>query len=312
MIDRSLHALLQHVSLRQLETFETVARLQSFSRAADALHCTQPTVSMQIKKLSEAFGAPLVEHVGKRFFLTPAGEEVFACCQKVLEALGTASMNLAHMSGLTKGRLRLSVVTTAEYFAPRVLGGFCRQYPGIDIELKVLNRQQLLRRLAENLDDLYILGQPPGGLDLECTRFLKNPQTPLAAATHPLARERDISLERFAAEPMIMREAGSGTRKAVEQIFAAAGLSLQVVMELGSNEAIKQAVAGGLGVSVLSRHTLGDTPLLAVLDVRGFPIERHWHVAYPKGKTLSPVAQAFYDFLLCENQDSNDIFFKNA
>ncbi len=301
MIDRSLHALLQNISLRQLEAFEAVVRLQSFSRAADALHLTQPTVSMQIKKLSEAIGAPLVEHVGKRFFLTPAGEEVHACCQTILESLRTASMNLADLAGLTKGRLRLSVVTTAEYFAPRVLGTFCEHYPGIDIELRVLNRQRLLQRLADNLDDLYILGQPPGELDLQGSKFLENPQVPLAAATHPLAGERGIALERFAAEPMIVREQGSGTRKAVEQIFGDAGLRLDIRMELGSNEAIKQAVAGGLGVSVLSRNTLlelGESPLLVVLDVQGFPIERHWHVAYPSGKRLSPVARAFYDFLL--------------
>lgn len=301
MLDRTLHALLQNVSLRQLEAFETVVRLQSFSRAADALHLTQPTVSMQIKKLAEAFGAPLVEHVGKRFFLTQAGEEVYACCQTVLESLRKANMNLAHFSGITKGRLRLSVVTTAEYFAPRVLGAFCDKFPGIDIDLRVLNRQQLLQRLADNLDDLYILGQPPGELDLQGSRFLENPQVPLAAASHPLAKERNISLQRFADEPMIVREQGSGTRKAVEQIFGDASLRLDIRMELGSNEAIKQAVAGGLGVSVLSRHTLlelGESPLLAVLDVQGFPIKRHWHVAYPSGKRLSPVAQAFYDFLL--------------
>jgi len=301
MLDRALHTLLQQVSLRQFEAFDAVVRLQSFSRAAEALHLTQPTVSMQIKKLSEAFGAPLVEHVGKRFHLTAAGQEVHACCQSVLDGLRTASMNLADLSGLKKGRLRLSVVTTAEYFAPRVLGAFCERHPGIDIELRVLNRQQLLQRLAENLDDLYILGQPPGELDLEGGRFMENPQVPLAAAAHPLARERAIPLARLAAEPMIVREQGSGTRKAVEQIFGDAGLRLQIRMELGSNEAIKQAVAGGLGVSVLSQHTLqqlGETPQLAVLDVQGFPIERHWHVAYPRGKVLSPVARAFHEFLL--------------
>lgn len=295
--------LLRDASLRQLHIFATVVRLQSFSRAAEALHVTQPTVSMQVKKLAEAVGHPLVEHVGKGFSLTTAGRVVHACCASVFEALSGMHMTLADMAGLKQGRLRLAVVSTAEYFAPRVLGDFSRRYPGIEVELLVLNRGQVMARFARNLDDLYITGTPPEGMQAVATSFLDNPQVPVAARDHPLARERGIPFARFAEEPFIMREAGSGTRKAVERMFAAAGRTPRVRMEFGGNEAIKQAVAGGLGVSVLSRHTLampGETSLVAVLDVEGFPLERRWYLVYPVGKLLSPVARAFRHYLLKE------------
>ncbi|WP_199221563.1 LysR substrate-binding domain-containing protein [Desulfonatronum sp. SC1] len=171
----------------------------------------------------------------------------------------------------------------------------------MDLELLVLNRHVLLSRLRENLDDLYILGQPPEGLDVTATAFLSNPQIPLAAHHHHLAGQKNIPLRVFAQEPMIIREAGSGTRKAVERFFQQAGLRLWIKMELGSNEAIKQAVAGGLGVTILSRHCIslaGDTPLLAVLDVQGLPMQRQWHLVSPRAKELSPLAKAFSEFLL--------------
>lgn len=295
--------LLRDASLRQLHIFATVVRLRSFSRAAETLHVTQPTVSMQVKKLAEAVGHPLVEHVGKRFDLTPAGRVVHACCEAVFSSMSDMHMTLADMAGLKQGRLCLSVVSTAEYFAPRVLGDFSRRYPGIEVELLVVNRGQIMDRFARNLDDLYIIGTPPEGMQAVATSFLDNPHVPVAARDHPLAKERHIPLARFAEEPFIMREAGSGTRKAVEQMFASAGLTPRVRMEFGGNEAIKQAVAGGLGVSVLSRHTLamsGETSLVAVLDVEGFPMERRWYLVYPVGKILSPVAQAFRQYLLKE------------
>ena len=295
--------LLRDASLRQIHIFATVVRLQSFSRAAEALHVTQPTVSMQVRKLAEAVGHPLVEHVGKRFGLTAAGRVVHACCEAVFSALSDMHMTLADMAGLKQGRLRLAVVTTAEYFAPRVLGDFTRRYPGIEVELLVLNRGQIMSRFAGNLDDLYIIGTPPEGMQAVATPFLDNPQVPVAAMDHPLAKERHIPFARFAEEPFIMREAGSGTRKAVEQLFATAGLTPRVRMEFGGNEAIKQAVAGGLGVSVLSRHTLampGEASPVEVLDVEGFPMERRWYLVHPVGKILSPVAQAFRHYLLKE------------
>jgi DNA-binding transcriptional LysR family regulator len=291
---------MRHSTLRQLEVFEAIARLGSFTRAAEELYLTQPTVSMQIRKLSEAVGMPLFEQVGKKIYLTDAGRALQAFTRELLDHFARFEMTLADMKGLKQGTLKLAVVTTAKYFAPRLLGPFCQQYPGIDVSLKVSNRERVLERLADNVDDLYILGQPPEGLEVVAEPFLENPLVVLAPANHPLAGKKKIPLPRLADEPFLLREPGSGTRAATERLFAEHGLAIKVRMELGSNEAIKQAIVGGLGVSVLSRHTLAlDAPMgqLAVLDVEGFPIVRHWYVAHPRGKQLSVVARTFLDYL---------------
>jgi len=281
---------MRHTTLRQLEVFSAIARHGSFTRAAEELFLTQPTVSMQIKKLTDAVGLPLLEQVGKKIYLTDAGRALEAMARQLFEQFENFEMTLADLKGLKQGRLRLAVVTTAKYFAPRLLGPFCQQYPGIDVSLKVSNRERVIERLAENQDDLYILGQPPEEIDAVAEPFLENPLVVLAPANHPLAGKKKISLKRLVDEPFLMREPGSGTRKAVERLFAERNLIMKVRMELGSNEAIKQAIVGGLGLSVLSRHTLAlDAPMgqLAILDVEGFPIERHWYAAYPAGKTSS-------------------------
>jgi len=291
---------MRHSTLRQLEVFEAIARLGSFTRAAEELFLTQPTVSMQIKKLADAVGMPLFEQVGKKVYLTDAGRALHAFTRELLDHFARFEMTLADMKGLKQGTLRLAVVTTAKYFAPRLLGPFCQEYPGIDVSLKVSNRERILERLAENQDDLYILGQPPEEIDAVAEPFLDNPLVVLAPASHPLTGKKRIPLARLAEEPFLLREPGSGTRKALERLFADHGLTIKMRMELGSNEAIKQAIVGGLGVSVLSRHTLAlDAPMgqLAILDVAGFPIERQWYVAYPAGKQLSIVARTFLEYL---------------
>ncbi len=292
---------MRHATFRQMEIFEAVARLGSFTRASEELFLTQPTVSMQIRKLSDAVGLPLYEQIGKRIHLTEVGVELARTAREIVGAMERMDMSVAQMQGLQKGRLRLAVVTTAKYFAPMLLGAFSRSHPGITLSLKVTNRERVLERVAENLDDLYILSDPLDGLGLVAEAFLDNPLLVLAAPGHPLARARRISLETLAREPFLMREPGSGTRDAIENIFAARGLKINVRMELGSNEAIKQAIVAGLGISVLSRHVLvagRDDPV--VLDVEGFPVMRHWHVAYPHGCQLSVAAQAFREFLLRE------------
>jgi len=291
---------MRHTTLRQLEVFEAIARLGSFTRAAEELHLTQPTVSMQIKKLTDAVGMPLFEQVGKRMYLTDAGRALQNFSREIFDHFTHFEMLLADLKGLKQGRLRLGVITTAKYFIPRLLGAFCRQYPGIDVAMKVSNRERILARLSNNEDDLYILGQPPEEVDAIADPFLDNPLIVLAPADHPLAREKNITLQRLAEEPFLVREAGSGTRIATEHLFTRHNLKIRVRMELGSNEAIKQAVIGGLGVSVLSRHTLPmdvTTEQIALLDVQGFPIERQWCAVYPRGKQLSVVAHTFLDYL---------------
>lgn len=290
-----------HVSLRQVQIFEAVARTLSYTRAAEELHLTQPAVFTQIKQLEDGVGLPLLERIGKRLFLTDAGREVLATCRDMLEGLERLEMRLANLQGLKKGRLRIAIVTTAKYLIPRLLGEFCRRYPGIEAALTVTNREKLLARLAANEDDLVVLGTPPENLDVLAMPIADNPLVVVARHDHPLAGKKNIPLRRLADEPFILREPGSGTRLASERHFAEHHLKLRVRMELGSNEAIKQAIVGGLGVSILSSHTLsleGERGLLQTLNVKGFPLMRQWYVAYPAGKHLSVAAEAFLSHVL--------------
>lgn len=292
---------MKQATLHQLKVFEVVARHGSFTRAAEELFLTQPTVSMQVKQLTKTVGLPLFEQVGKRLYLTDAGRELLVTCREVFDRLAQFEMIVAQMKGLKQGRLRLAVITTTKYFVPRLLGPFCQMYPGIDIALQVTNHERILSRMSENLDDLYVLSQIPEHLDISYHQFLANPLVVLAPVDHPLAKEKNIPISRLSGEPFIMREPGSGTRSSVQTLFDEHGVSVKVRLELGSNEAIKQAIAGGLGISVLSRHTLGldgATNQITILDVQGFPISRHWYVAYPAGKQLSVVARTFFEYLL--------------
>jgi DNA-binding transcriptional LysR family regulator len=292
--------LLRHVSLRQLQIFDAISRQGSFTRAAEELFLTQPTVSMQIKKLEEGIGLPVFEHIGKQVYLTDAGKVLQEHTRQILDSFANLEMEIADLQGLKTGILRLAVVTTAKYFAPRALGRFCERYPGVDVELKVTNRERLLERMAGNVDDLYIMGRPPESDDVVFEPYLANPLVVLAPRTHPLAGEDNIDPARLAEFPMIMRERGSGTRMAVENFFNERDIPLKIRMELGSNEAIKHAIDANLGISVLSRHTLaleGEDGRLTVLDVKGFPIPWQWCVGYVKGKRLSVIARTFLAFL---------------
>ena len=297
--------LLRQLTFHQLKVFETAARHGSFTRAAEELFLTQPTISMQIKQLTKTIGLPLFEQVGKRLYLTDAGKELLATSREISDSLSQLEMKVAALKGMKQGRLRLAAITTTKYFVPRLLGPFCQLYPNIDISLEVTNHERLLERLADNQDDLYILSQLPENMDIQCHPFLENPLVVLAPRNHPLVSERQIPLSRLNGESFIMREPGSGTRNTVQKLFEEHEISVKVKLELGSNEAIKQAIVGGLGISVLSRHTLaleGVNGPLAVLDVEGFPIERYWYVTYPTGKQLSIIALTFLEYLQTEGK----------
>lgn len=290
---------LKHGTLPQISVFEAVARLGSYTKAAEELYMAQPTVSVQMKKLTETVGLPLVEQIGKRVHLTEAGRAVHAACGDLFSALAKLEDTLTGIRGMHTGRLQLAVSTTGKYFAPRVLAEFVKQHPGIEVSLQIHNRAVLLERMAQNLDDLYIFASPPAEADVVTQAILPNPMVPYAAADHPLAKEKNIPFAVFAQEPFLMREAGSGTRMIAREIFAEHGLEPKVRMELSTNEAIKQAIIAGLGVSIMSRYTLGldvTHEQLAVLDVEGFPVERSWVFAYPVGKQLPVLAQGFMDF----------------
>jgi DNA-binding transcriptional LysR family regulator len=304
--------LARHTTLRQLQVFEAVARLGSFTRAAEELYLAQPTVSMQLKKLAETIGAPLFEQVGIRVQMTDAGREVYTACQEVFGTLANLEMKIADIKGLKRGQLRLAVITSAKYLAPYLLGRFCQMYPGIDVALKVTNRERLLERILNHEDDLYILGQTPEQIEVEAHPLVPNPLVVMANRQHPLVGKSKIPIKRLLNEPFIMREPGSGTRAALMRLFESEGLGAPLArMEFTSNEAIKQAVAAGLGITVLSLHSLvleGTAGPIAILDVRGFPIERHWYVVHAKNQRLSVVAQAFLKFVKQEGQHLSEGF----
>lgn len=309
---RKTGTLVKYTTLRQLQLFEAVARHGSFSRAADELFLAQPTVSMQVKKLADSVGYPLLEQVGGRAQLTEMGKVVYTACQDVFSALENVETKIAAVQGGQQGRLRIGVLTSAKYLSPHILGEFHRLYPNIDIELKVSNRENLVKRIRHHEDDLYIMGKPPEGLEAEAFPLLPNPLVAMARCDHPLAMKRNIPLARLIEEPLIMREPGSGTRAAFEQLVASKGLDMpSAKLEFASNEAIKQAIVADLGVSVMSRQSLvleGEDGPISVLDVEGFPIARDWYVLHPKGRNLSIVAQTFMDFLETEGVAAVETF----
>jgi DNA-binding transcriptional LysR family regulator len=295
---------IKHATLRQLKVFESVARNLGFTRAVEELRTTQPTVSIQIKQLTDIVGLPLIDQFGKKIFLTETGRLVSVACRDVIERLDRLATEIDETQGLERGSLKLSIITTAEYFIPRMLGNFCKRYPGIEVALEVANRDHILERLTQNLDDLYIMGQAPEHLDVIALPLMENRMVIIAPADHPLASEREIDPARLSGEPFIMREPGSGTRLAAERFFEKNGADIMVRMTLGSNEAVKQAVAGGLGLAVLSQHTLtldAASGAFAILDVRGFPLLRQWYAVYPVVKHVSPVVRAFLDYIASED-----------
>lgn len=294
---------LKHGTLPQLRAFEAAVRLGSLTRAAEELHMAQATASVQVKKLAETVGLPLFEQVGKRIELTPAGEQVYAACGVLFRALGEMEQGLAELRGVACGRLALAVPPTARRFASRLLAFFSQRNPGVQVSLCVEERLGLIQRLARNEDDLYMFVEPPQERDVVAQAVVPNPLVVLAAAEHPLAREKDIAFDRLAHEPFLMREPGSGIRMIVLRLFARHGIAPNIRMELGSDDAIREAIAAGLGIAILPRYTFGLDPVLSslvCLDVEGFPLEAHWHFVYPVGRRLAPAARAFMDFARAE------------
>ena len=292
-----------HVTFRQLQVFEAVARFNSYTRAAEHLHLSQPGVSMQIKQLEESIGLPLFEHVGKKIYLTTAGREMYAYSQGIGQMLNEADTVIEQLKGLQSGRLAISVATTASHFATRLLADFSQRYEGVTISLDITNRESLRRQLEHNEPDLVIMGQPPEGVDTESEIFMENPLVMIAPSGHSLVKEKHIPLSRFEDEHFVVREGGSGTRGAIQRSFEEHGVTFHTGIEMTSNEAIKQAVEAGLGLGIVSIHTLElelETGRLAILNVENFPIIRHWHIVQRSGKRLSPVAQAFKQFVLHE------------
>ena len=292
-----------HFTFRQLQIFESVARLLNFSRASEELHLTQPAVSMQVKQLEEVMGLPLFEHMGKRIFLTHAGLALHEHARIIARQMKEAREAIESLREGISGRLDIAIISTAKYFAPTLLARFCELHPAVQLKLSVSNRDGIVHQLVNNEVDLVIMGQPPEGLDVVSESFARNSHLIVAPPNHPLVGVKKLTLEQVAEEPFLLREKGSGTRQLLERFLASHALSVKPRMEMSSNETIKQAAIAGMGIAFLSEHTITlelETGRLVVLPVPGLPIVRDWHLVHHQEKKLSPVARAFKQFLLEE------------
>jgi DNA-binding transcriptional LysR family regulator len=292
-----------HITIRQLQVFEAVARQLSYTRAAEELHLTQPAVSMQIKQLESSVGLSLFEQLGKRVFMTQAGETMLRHAQTIMRHLATAREEMDELKGVDSGRLRIAVASTVNYFATRLLATFARLHPSVQITLDVTNRETLLQKLEDNQPDVVLMGKPPKDLDLDADAFMDNPLIMIARPDHPLSKHRSIALKELTEETFVVREPGSGTRIAMERFFDQKSFAPSATIEMTGNETIKQSVEAGLGLAIVSVHTVElelTLERLGRLDVRGMPIMRRWYVGHRRGKRLSPTAQAFRQFVLDE------------
>ena len=290
-----------NITFRQLRLFLALAETGSVSAAARMVHVTQPTASMGLKEITDTVGVPLYEVVARKVHLTQMGLELVKTARAISGEWETFEQQVHGIKGLTRGKLKVAVVSTAKYFVPRILGTFCAKYPEIDISLEILNRDGVVKRLEENLDDLYIMSQPPLNIEINDEVFMPNPLILIAPKDHAFAKKKSIDLISLKDEKFIFREKGSGTRMTTDAHFKKLKFKAEVRLELGSNEAIKQAVIGGLGLAVLSKYSLVDQDEIAILRCKEFPIESSWHIVSPRGKRLSPIATVFKEHLLTQN-----------
>ncbi|MGQ3117711.1 MAG: LysR substrate-binding domain-containing protein [Hydrogenophaga sp.] len=292
---------MKNATFRQLRVFSEVARHLSFARAAQVLHLTPPAVTMQVKELEGHVGMPLFERNGRKVALTTVGEYMLVYARKVLATLKDAEDAAARLQKLETGTLVIGMVSTAKYFLPHLLAEFRREHGRIDIRLAVSNREQLVKMLHANEVDIAIMGRPPKELATRAEPFAAHPHVFVAPVDHPLAHAGHVPAALLREYDFIVREQGSGTRAALEKFLADEHVELRVIMEMASNETIKQAVMAGMGLSFLSLHTIGlelSNQLMAVLDVEGAPVVRAWNVVHTQSKLLSPAAEAFRYFVL--------------
>lgn len=297
-----------HITMRQLQVFEAVARHLSFTRAAEELHLTQPAVSMQVKQLGSMVDLPLFEQLGKKVHLTEAGNTMLTHSRTMMGQLNEIERDINCLRGIEGGQIKICIASTVNYFTTRLLSKFCEQYKSVRISLDVTNREELIKRLEANEPDLVLMGQPPDELDVEAQAFMENPLIIISSPQHDLVKKKKIPIAQMNDETFVMREPGSGTRTAMRRVFDEHDVSPKPGIQLSSNETIKQSVEAGLGLAVVSAHTV-DLELkagrLVALDVVNFPIMRKWYVAYRSGKRLSTTAKVFLEFVLSEGGIKN-------
>ena len=292
-----------HISFRQIQIFQTVAQTENFTRAAELLHMSQPAISMQVKQLEENVGLSLFERQGKRIVLTAAGRAMHAYTCEIAAKYQGMVETLEELKNVHQGYIKVSAANTSIYFITRMLAGFSQQNEGITVSLNITNRKTLVEQLQNYEADLVVMGEPPANLDLHSQRLMCNPLVLIAPANHPLAGQKDIPVSAIIGEKFVVREPGSGTRAAIERFFAEHGYTFSSMLEMGSNESIKYSVIAGLGLGIVSLHSIQlemETHSLTLLDVVGFPIQRYWHIVTREGKWLSPAAQAFKAYVIAE------------
>jgi LysR family transcriptional regulator, low CO2-responsive transcriptional regulator len=293
----------RHLTIRQLEVLAAVGREGTVTAAAEALHLTQPAVSMQLHQLEQQLGLAMFETVGRRLQITEPGKELVSLAVELLARLDDLEQIARSLRGVGHGRVRLGVVSTAKYFAPRLLAQFIKLHAGLEFKLTIHNRAQIIDQLQAYAIDLGIMGQPPEGFHFEGTPFAPNLLVAIAAPSHPLSLRRGLLPADLADQPFIVREHGSGTRNAMDRYFADHEVKVRHVMEADSNETIKQAVMAGIGLGFLSLHTVRPelaAGRLAVLDVFGLPLRRQWYVVHSRQRRLTPAAEEFLQYLLRE------------
>ncbi len=287
-------------TIRQLQLIQALARYRSLSVVAEKLFISQPSVSIQLKNLSELIGLPVYQMQGRTLELTDAGYAILRSANQIFQTLDNLQTDIDNLQGVVTGTLSISVVTTAQYFLPLLLAAFYKRYPQVDVKLDIGNREHVYSRLREHHDDFYLFSQIPQDVEVIETPFLDNELVVVVPERHELALLPNVSLARLSHYPFILREPGSGTRETTVNLFQQYGFKLREKMTITSSEAIKQAVAAGLGISVLSRYSLdfGVLPGVRVLDVEHFPIRNQWRLVQNATRKPSLLAQAFQQFML--------------
>jgi DNA-binding transcriptional LysR family regulator len=300
-----MQTILRHLSLRQLTVFLEAARQMSFARTAEALHLTQPAISMQIRQLEDAVGLPLFERTGKKLSLTQAGELLRHHAARAIGELQDAEQAFGTLKGLRGGRVTVGIVSTATYFAPKLLAQFARCHPQIDIRFFVGNREILINALRDNEIDFAVMGRAPDKLEAVAQVIAENPHVLAAHPSHRLAKARTLNFQQLSEDTFLMREPGSGTRLVMAALFEQHQFPPKKTVQLGSNETIKQAIMAGLGISLLSLHSLElelRVRAIALLHMAGAPVLRNWHIVHMNAKKLAPAAAAFHAFLCAQTR----------
>lgn len=290
-----------NVTFRQLRVFAEVARQGSVQRAAEALHLTPPAVSMAVKEVEHQVGLPLFDREARRMALSTSGEYFLVYAKRLLGTLREAEDAMSRFKRVEAGHLAIGMVSSAKYYLPALLAAFHAEHPAVQVRLALGGRNDLVALMQAHEIDLAVMGRPPKDWPARAEPFAAHPHGLITAPQHALAGQPEVPAEALAREPFIVREVGSGTRAALEEYLEHQHIRPAFVMEMNSTEAIKQAVMAGMGVSLVSLHTVGlerAMGLLAVPEVQGLPLMRRWHVVHAAGRPRSPAAEAFRYFVL--------------